>query len=230
MNSRPIYCWDANVFLAWLGEEASAPLGDIELVIGEIDSGEAELEVPVTAYSEILEAHHTPEQMEKFRKFLQRSNVDVANITQPIAEKAGQARSRALALVPKVKLRTPDATYIATAIVYKASVFHTLEASQLPQLSETPVVDGLKIKTGTPERCHIAVQFPIALSRPLRRYHPLLLRKTLRPRFPPFTHPYAPTPPQPGLSPASGSGVRQLPRRFQHDAMGGLCEVLADLR
>lgn len=150
MNNRPTYCWDANIFLAWLGEEKGAPLGDIELVIREIDSGDAALVVPVTAYSEILEAHHTADQMEKFRQFLLRSNVEVANITQAIAEKAGQVRTRALALKPKVKLKTPDATYIATAIIYKASVFHTLEATQLPQLSETPTVDGLKIKPPKP--------------------------------------------------------------------------------
>ena len=51
MSNRPTYCWDANVFLAWLGEEATAPLADIDLVRGEIDKGEANLLVPVIAYS-----------------------------------------------------------------------------------------------------------------------------------------------------------------------------------
>ena len=150
MSNRPTYCWDANVFLAWLGEEPGAPLANIDLVRGEIDKGEANLLVPVIAYSEILEAKHTPDQMDLFRKFLQRSNVEVANITQEIAEKTGQVRSRALGLHPKVKLRTPDATYIAVAIVFKAEVLHTLEANQLPQLSGTSVVEGLKITAPRP--------------------------------------------------------------------------------
>lgn len=152
MSNRPTYCWDANVFLAWLGEEASAPLGDIDLVRGEIDKGEANLLVPVLAYSEVLEAKHTPEQMEAFRGFLQRSNVDVANITQAVAEKTQQVRSRALGLKQKVKLRTPDATYIAVAILFKADVLHTLEATQLPKLSGTDVVEGLKITLPRPLR------------------------------------------------------------------------------
>ena len=88
--------------------------------------------------------------MEMFRRFLQRSTVEVANITQAIAEKTGQVRSRALGLVPKVKLRTPDATYIAVAILFKADVFHTLEATQLPQLSGTATVEGLKITAPRP--------------------------------------------------------------------------------
>jgi predicted nucleic acid-binding protein len=150
MSDRPTYCWDASVFLGWLGEEESAPLADMDLVRGEIDSGEAFLLVPATVIAEVLEAKNTPEQMEKFRNFLKRSNVVVADITQTIAEKTAQVRSRALGLKPQVKLGTPDATYIATAIVFKADVFHTLEKSQLPQLSGIAVVDGLKISAPRP--------------------------------------------------------------------------------
>jgi predicted nucleic acid-binding protein len=151
-NNRPVYCWDTNVLLAWLGDEPGAPLADIDLVRGEIDRGEAKLLVPVIAYAEVLEAKHTTEQMDLFRRFLQRSNVEVANVTPAVAEKAGQVRGRALGLSPAVKLRTPDALYIATAIVFKAAILHTLEANQLPQLSGTGVVDGLKI--GPPRPLH----------------------------------------------------------------------------
>ena len=138
------------MFLAWLQEEAAAPLGDIDLVRGEIGRGEATLLVPAILFTEILAARNTPEQMGTFRKFLNRSNVVVANIDQAIAEKAGQLRSRALELPQKVNLRTPDATYLATAIIYQADVFHTLEAALLPQLSGTPVVDGLRITAPRP--------------------------------------------------------------------------------
>ena len=128
MASKPIiYCWDSNVFLAWLGEEKSAPLANIELVIDEIDKLLAVLLVPVTAYSEVLEAKHTNKQMDKFRKFLERSNVIVADVTKAIAEKAGEIRSRGLTARPKRSIRTPDATFMATAIIYRADVFHTLE-------------------------------------------------------------------------------------------------------
>ena len=47
MSDRPTYCWDTNVFLAWLSEESTAPLADIDLVRGEIDRGEANLLVSV---------------------------------------------------------------------------------------------------------------------------------------------------------------------------------------
>jgi hypothetical protein len=99
MSKRPNYAWDSTVFLAWLGEEATAPLADIAAVVQEIDSGEANLIVSVTAYSEVLEAKHTEEQMGKFRRFLQRSNVVVVDQTVIVAEKAQQIRSKGLGRV-----------------------------------------------------------------------------------------------------------------------------------
>lgn len=81
MNKTPTYCWDATVLLAWLDEEQTAPLHEIDTIVREIDRNEAILLVPVTAYSEVLEAKHTPEKMAQFKKFLERSNVVVADTT-----------------------------------------------------------------------------------------------------------------------------------------------------
>ena len=140
------------MLVAWLRDEDSAPLGDIELVIGEIDAGEAILLVSVLVYSEVLETHYTPEQMARFRSFLQRSNVEVANVTQPIADKSGQIRNRGILAKPKRSIRTPDATVIATAIIYKANVLHTLEEGGWAALGGSDSVDGLKITKPKPLR------------------------------------------------------------------------------
>jgi hypothetical protein len=152
-----VYCWDTSVFLAWLGEETGAPLANIELVIDEIDKSLAVLLVPVTAYSEVLEFNNTPKKMEKFRKFLERSNIIVADVTKAIAEKAGEIRSRGLAAKPKRKIKTPDATFMATAIIFRADVFHTCETEQLPNLSGTSIVDKLKICSPGPISGHRAL-------------------------------------------------------------------------
>lgn len=150
MAKKPTYCWDASVFLAWLGGESSAPLNDITLIVAELDRGDSNLLVSVTAYSEVLEAKHTKEAMERFQKFLERSNVVVADITKAIAEKVGQIRSRGLQATPIRKIKTPDAQFMATAILYGADVFHTLETTQLPLLSGTDIVDGLRIEKPRP--------------------------------------------------------------------------------
>src|SRR5438309_2152778 len=64
---KPIYCWDSTVLIAWKDEEQGAPLGDMDLIVSEIDKREANLLLPVTAYSEVLRAKHTPDQMDKFK-------------------------------------------------------------------------------------------------------------------------------------------------------------------
>jgi len=145
--TKPKYSWDATVFLAWLVEEATAPLLDIDAVVGEIDEDKAVLIVSVTAYSEILEAKNDPDKMAKFREFLKRSNVVVADSTVAIAERAGQIRSKGLAQGRKIK--TPDATYLAVAVHYKADVLHSLDDDML-NLNGSPIVDDLKITRPKP--------------------------------------------------------------------------------
>jgi len=145
MNRKPIYSWDATVFIAWLKEEESPDLVGIDLVANLIDAGEVVLVVSVTAYSEVLETQHSPEQMDKFRRFLDRSNIVLANTTTVIAERAGTIRARGQQDRPnKRQIKTPDATFLAAAIIHKADEFHTLD-DQLLKLNGLPIVDGLKI-------------------------------------------------------------------------------------
>src|SRR5262249_47396806 len=108
MNKKPIYCWDSTVLIAWIDEEVGAPLADIDLVATAIDRKEAALLLSVTAYMEILRVKHTPEQMDKFRSFASRSNVEVANVTIPIANLVEEIRSNGLSANPKRSIKTPD--------------------------------------------------------------------------------------------------------------------------
>ena len=142
MSNPTKYCWDTSVFLAWLNEETSAPLRDIDVVVGEIDSGKATLIVSVTTYSEILETKHTKEQLNKLDLFLKRSNVMIADVTVPIAQEASRIRSAAHS--QKRNIKTPDATIMATAILYEADVLHSLDPHHL-NLSGSDIVNRLKI-------------------------------------------------------------------------------------
>jgi predicted nucleic acid-binding protein len=144
--SKPNYSWDASVFIAWLDAEESAPLTQIASVVEEIDAGTANLIVSVTAYSEILEVKRTKRKMEKFKNFLKRSNVLVVETTVAIAEKAAEIRSKGLKEKPPRKLKTPDATFMAVAILYKADMLHSLDPDFLA-LDGKPIVDGLAIKS-----------------------------------------------------------------------------------
>ena len=138
----PLYSWDTTVMIAWLSEEEGAPLGNIDTVVAEIDSKRANLLLALTVIIEILECHHTTEQIERFNKFLEHPNVITADTTTPIGLKARKMRNDAMPTGRKLK--TPDATIMATAVIYKAHVLHTLEP-KLIGLDESPIVDGLHI-------------------------------------------------------------------------------------
>lgn len=141
---KVVYCWDSTVLIAWMDEDKTAPLDDMDLVVSAIDRKEANLLLPVTAYSEVLQAKHTQEQMDRFKKFAARSNVETANTTVQIALLVEEIRSSGLRARPLRSIKTPDATFMATAILYKADVFHTLEP-KLQNLSGLPIVRGLRI-------------------------------------------------------------------------------------
>lgn len=142
MSSKTNYAWDTSVLLAWLGEEQTAPLADMALVIDEIDGDKANLILSVTTFSEILESKYTAEQLDKLKRFLLRSNVIKVDTTFHIAQKASQIRNAGLAEGRKIK--TPDATILATAILFKADVLHSLDPHHL-NLNGSPIVDGLRI-------------------------------------------------------------------------------------
>src|SRR5262245_51358576 len=97
-DNRPVYCWDTSVFLAWLNEEAGAPLIDIDHVAQEIDKNKAVLVVPVTIISEILDSKLSGDQRAKLNAFLKRSNVINANTTLAIAMKARELRDAGQAM------------------------------------------------------------------------------------------------------------------------------------
>ncbi len=145
----PAYCWDTGTLLAWLLEEESAPLSDIAAVVKEVDAGSAALVLPASVFSEVLMARFNDEQKKVLAKFRQRSNVILADMTVPIAEEAGEIRSRAYAEIPPRKLKAPDAQIAATAIAYQVKELHALDRDLL-QLDGHPTVNGLAIKLPRP--------------------------------------------------------------------------------
>lgn len=142
--SKPVYSWDASIFVAWLTEDSSVPLGDIDEVAQEIDEKRAVLVVPSLVFSEILQVKNDADKMRHFRSFMTKENVIVADITVQIAEKTGDIRGRGLLEKDQRKLSVPDAVYLAVAIIYKVDALHALDDKML-SISGKPIVDGLKI-------------------------------------------------------------------------------------
>lgn len=114
---RPtVYCWDTSVILAWLCQDETQPLDDIDLVVREIDRSPkhgASLLFSVTTVTELLQIIPGTDATAMFERFCERRNVRVANIDMALAAKAAKIRNSALGT--RRKLKTPDAQVIATA-------------------------------------------------------------------------------------------------------------------
>jgi predicted nucleic acid-binding protein len=141
-SSKTSYAWDTTVAIAWVCEEAGAPLADIGLVVAEIDNNRANLILSVTTFSELLESKFTPAQFALLMGFVKRSNVVSVNLTIPVAMKAAKIRDAGQRDGRKIK--TPDAQIIATAVSHRADVLHTLD-DKILALDGSPIVDGLCI-------------------------------------------------------------------------------------
>ena len=142
MSSKARYCWDTCVFIAWLKGEPDKPLADIRAVASKIDADDGILIVPVTIFTEMQRSKFSTSQWDQFEQALDRSSVIVANTTAAIAQQASLLRDKAEAEGRKIK--TADATVIATAIAYGADALHTFD-SLLLELHRSEIVDGLAI-------------------------------------------------------------------------------------
>jgi predicted nucleic acid-binding protein len=140
----PLYCIDTCIYIDWLTGDKNAPLKAIEDVILEIENKTANLLVPVIAYVEVMEAHHSGSRISQFRGFLKRSNISIVDITLPLADKAEALRSAAWRLKPKRNIRSTDAIFIAASILYGATMLLTRD-DKLLGLSGHNVVDKLTI-------------------------------------------------------------------------------------
>jgi predicted nucleic acid-binding protein len=141
-RKETLYCWDSSVWFAWIKQETCHPLADMELVAGEISNGKASLLVPATVYEEFQLGKCTTEQRDMIERFLLRDNIFQAAQTPAVSRKAAEIirKSEENGIVTKLN----DARIVATAIVFDATVLHTVD-SGLIRLSGRDIVDRLWI-------------------------------------------------------------------------------------
>ncbi len=137
------YCWDSCAYLAWLCEEDGAPVDDMHAVIAEVEAGKALMILPVTVYTEVLTTKVRGKAGD-FSLFIQNPNVRRAELTFAVAEKVRQVRQRGLAERPKRSLKTGDAQILATALLHKATILHSMDPHLL-SLNGHETADRLRI-------------------------------------------------------------------------------------
>jgi hypothetical protein len=128
-GKRIIY-WCTAVLLAWLMDERHWPqsvLTGIQDVVSEVESGKAILFTSVISRSEIFMGKLTPEQKTKYAKLMQRKNVTEILADTRIMDRSSYIREFYVSARPKKSITTPDGIHLATAILYKADEFQTMD-------------------------------------------------------------------------------------------------------
>lgn len=136
-RGKPIYYWDANIFLAWLKDERlNRKPGEMEgltEVVAMIDRQEAIMMTSVMTRAEVLESSLPPRTQNLFDKIFDRPNVVSVDLTAPISNLAHQIRDHYRQ--NSRSLKTPDSIHLATAINCKADEFHTFDEGDLIPLN-----------------------------------------------------------------------------------------------
>jgi len=127
-NSRKTYYWDACTFIAWLNGGRGHPkdvIAGLDEIAKDISENRANLCTSVNTKTEILQGKLIPDQKTRLENLFKRRNVIAINVDGRIADLASDIRN--YYNEKGVKIKTTDAQHLATAIIYGADEFHTLD-------------------------------------------------------------------------------------------------------
>ena len=142
--ARHKYCWDSCVFIAILTGEQRAPseLEALRDVMDLFDRGEAVVVTSALLEAEVLDAVGDHGVRQRLEELLRRSNFVVQDVTRALRQRAAGIRQSLRARA--IRLETPDATFIATALIHGCTALQTYDGGLL-NLSGREEVDRLRI-------------------------------------------------------------------------------------
>jgi predicted nucleic acid-binding protein len=125
---KNIIYWDTAVWLAWLTGERHWPetvIAGIEDVILQLEAGKIQLITSSITRSEIFQGRLTTEQKNLWTSITRRSDVRAIAADDRINDRSSAIRE--YHQDRGVKILTPDAIHLATAVLYKADEFQTMD-------------------------------------------------------------------------------------------------------
>lgn len=133
-SGKPIYYWDACLFLAWMNDEKreAGDMDGLAEVVAMIDSQECYIVTSVNTRAEVLDSSMNIDAQKKFSSLLHHPSFTFTNVSLPISELTGQIRDFYRARKPQyINVKLPDATHLATAIAFKVDEFHTFDVATI---------------------------------------------------------------------------------------------------
>jgi hypothetical protein len=138
-GKRHLY-WDACIFIAWLNREdaihGAVVIDGIKEMASDVDSGKCVLFTSVMTKTEVFYRLTTQWARDEYTHFCQRPNVNIVAQDERISDKSSEIRQHYAN--KGITLDAGDCVHLATAILYKADVFYTLDGS-----SATPKPNAL---------------------------------------------------------------------------------------
>ena len=131
-TGRRKFYWDNTCWLAWLNGEGTetwpaSVVQGIQDVVIEVEANRAILFASAIIRGEIFQGQLTQEQRDKFARLMRRHNVTEVNADAKIMNEASRIREYHANQPQKRRVSTPDATHLATALIYEADEFHTMD-------------------------------------------------------------------------------------------------------
>lgn len=161
---RTIIYWDACIFLAWLKDEPNDPgvMEGIEESVRQVHHNEAVLITSVMTQTEVLESKMPREAQLQFENLFKRRNVVWINHDTRVGKLSHEIRD--YYSQRSVNLSSADCVHLASAILYKADVFYTLDGSgkkkrgTLLPLALTASVAGYKLNISKPYKSQLSLK------------------------------------------------------------------------
>jgi len=129
-DKSQIHYWDACIYLAWLKREVESHGEDcikaIEQMAADNFQKKNMIITSTITFVEVLESSLTEEQERRFRQSFRHHDHIAYDVDPPIAMKARDFRQRCRAGGGKT-IATPDVIHLATAAIYGANAFLTLD-------------------------------------------------------------------------------------------------------
>jgi predicted nucleic acid-binding protein len=125
-GKRKIY-WDTTIFLAWLQDEDWGPdvAEGIEETVRDVHNNRIVLFTSIMTRTEVLESRMSPNAQKMFRDLFNRRNVSMIDVNPRVSDVSHFIRD--YYMQRGIKLSSPDSIHLATAIVYEADEFQTLD-------------------------------------------------------------------------------------------------------
>lgn len=141
IGKKKIY-WDTCIFLAWLKEEKNeiGVMEGIEEVVRKIHNNEIILITSQITYIEVLQSRLDSDAQKKWKDIFNRRNYQMGDVTPKVGEKSHFIRD--YYDQKGIKLSTQDSIQLATAIIYGADEFHTLDGSGKPRNGDLIPLNG----------------------------------------------------------------------------------------